>query len=124
MALARVQIEIEGGEKIQPSATPRVFFKPTGYSLQKRVSWKESQGRGMDLPQVQFDGGGPRSLGLSLQFDSYEDKSDVRGLTKQVAKLAEVAQGKDRPPVCRVTWGPDGGSPYAGLPFTGVVESL
>jgi hypothetical protein len=124
MALARVLIEVEGGEKIQPSATTRVFFNPTGYTLTKRVNWKESPARALDLPPVQFDGGGPRSLGLSLQFDSYEDKSDVRGLTKQLAKLAEVAEGKDRPPVCRVMWGPDAGSPYAGLPFTGVVENV
>jgi hypothetical protein len=126
MALTRVVIQTDNDETIQASAEARVFFNPTQYTLQKRVSWKERKSRGMDLPQVQFDSGGARSLSLSLLFDTYEhkDSQDVRELTKQVAKLAEVAEGKDRPPVCTITWGPDAVQPYAGLPFTGVVESL
>ncbi|MFQ5881386.1 MAG: LysM peptidoglycan-binding domain-containing protein [Candidatus Methylomirabilales bacterium] len=124
MALTRVVIKTDADETIQASADTRIFFNPNQYALQKRVNWKERKGRGMDLPQVQFDSGGARSLSLSLMFDTYEGRTDVREFTKQVAKLAEVAEGKDRPPVCTITWGPDAVHPYAGLPFQGVVESL
>ena len=124
MALKRIVIRTDAHETIQASADERIFFNPTEYSLQKKVNWKERKRRGMDLPQVQFDSGGSRSFSLSLRFDTYEDRSDVRQMTQQIAKLAEVAEGKDRPPVCTVTWGPDGVHPYAGLPFTGVVEGL
>lgn len=125
MALTRVVIKTDANETIEASAETRIFFNPNQYTLQKRVNWKESKARGLDLPQVQFDSGGSRTLSLSLQFDSYENTSnkDVRRFTKQIAKLAEVAEGKDRPPVCTLTWGPTMDA-YAGLPFTGVMESI
>jgi nucleoid-associated protein YgaU len=123
MALTRVVIKTDFGDTIQASADTRVFFNPNQYTIQRKVNWKETKGRGMDLPQVQFDGGAPRSLSLSLVFDTYESRTDVRDLTRQIAKLGEVAQGKDRPPVCTITWGPTV-DPYAGLPFTGVVEGI
>jgi len=125
MALEHVLIETDTdpSEQIQAAGTARVFFNPNQYTLQKRVNWRETKSRGLDLPQVQFDGGGPRSFALTLVFDSYESRTDVRALTRQVAKLAEVAPGLDRPPVCKITWGP-AGDRFAGLPFIGVVESL
>jgi hypothetical protein len=121
----RVVIKTDFGETIEASADSRIFFNPNQYTIQKRVNWKENESRGMDLPQVQFNAGGPRSLSLSLMFDTYEKLpvQDVRELTKRIAKLAEVAEGKDRPPMCTIIWGPTV-DPYAGLPFSGVVESL
>ena len=88
-----------------------------------RVDWKELKSRGADFPQLQFDKGGPRSLTMSLTFDTYESQEDVRNYTGQIAKLAEVAGDKERPPICTITWGPTV-HPYAGLPFKGVLESL
>jgi nucleoid-associated protein YgaU len=125
MALKRVIIKTDAGEIIQASADTRLFFNPNQYTLQKKVNWKEGQRRGLDLPQLQFDSGGPRSFSLSLQFDTYGvvPPQDVRALTRPIARLAEVVEGKDRPPVCTIVWGPDGDR-YAGLPFIGVVESL
>jgi len=123
MALTRVVIESDTGLKIQASANTRVCFNPTQYEMQRRVDWKELPTRGADFPQLQFDKGGPRSLTMSLQFDTYESKQDVRTLTGEVAKLAEVDGQKSRPPVCTITWGPVV-EPYAGLPFKGVLESL
>src|SRR5262249_31194853 len=100
MALTRVVIETDTGLKIQASAASRIFFNPNQYQLQRRVDWKDLPTRGADFPQLQFDKGGPRSLTMSLLFDTYESQQDVRDLTKQVAKLAEVDGQKGRPPVC------------------------
>jgi nucleoid-associated protein YgaU len=123
MALTRVVIETDTGLKIQASADMRIFFNPNQYQLQRRVDWKELNTRSADFPQLQFDKGGPRSLTMSLLFDTYESKQDVRTLTRQVAQLAEVDGHKSRPPVCTIVWGPVV-EPYAGLPFKGVLESL
>jgi nucleoid-associated protein YgaU len=123
MALTRVLIETDTGLKVQASADTRIFFNPGEYQLQRRVDWKELKSRGADLPQLQFDKGGPRSLTMSLTFDTYESQEDVRKYTSQIAKLAEVDGQKEQPPVCTIFWGPTV-DPYAGLPFKGVLESL
>ena len=122
MVLTRLVIKTEDDQMIQ-ATTDTSLFNPNQYSLQRKVNWEEKKGRGLGLPQVQFKGGDTRTLSLSLTFDSYESRTDVRNLTKEIAKLAEVAEGTDRPPVCTITWGPTV-QPYAGLPFTGVLESL
>jgi len=123
MALTRVVITTDTGLKIEASADTRIFFNPSQYQFQKRVDWKELKNRGMDLPQLQFDKGGPRTLTMSLVFDTYESRGDVRQFTSKIAKLAEVDGQKKRPPVCTIAWGPTV-DPYAGLPFKGVLESL
>jgi hypothetical protein len=125
VALERVVITTDTGLKIEASARDRVFFNPSQYQMTRKLDWKELGSRGLTTPQLQFGKGGPRTLSMSLVFDTYESGDDVRTLTGQVAKLAEIATGSklQRPPVCTVTWGPHV-DPYAGLPFTGVVETL
>jgi nucleoid-associated protein YgaU len=122
--LTRVLIETDTGRRIEASADGRIFFNPESYQLQRQVDYKELPSKAADLPQLQFMKGGSRTLSMSLTFDTYETRQDVRTLTAQVAGLAEVeGEPKERPPVCTVTWGPTV-EPYAGLPFTGVLESL
>jgi nucleoid-associated protein YgaU len=129
LTFTRVLIETDTGLKVEASADTRIFFNPSEYQLERRVDWKETNNRGVDLPQLQFDKGGRRSLKMSLTFDTYERLTekgvpeDVRKYTGQIAKLAEVDGAKKRPPVCTITWGPTV-NPYAGLPFKGVLESL
>lgn len=122
MELRRISIETDGGLKIQPSGGSRVFFNPNQYTITKKVSWKSQTVLGLDVPVQHFQTGEPRTIGLSLLFDTYEDRTDVRDLTTQVAQLAEVKKG-GRPPLCRFFWGPD--QPNAGkLAFQGVIDSL
>jgi hypothetical protein len=126
MALKRVLITTDTGLTIEASAQARVFFNPSQYQMTRKVDWKDLGNRGGTTPQLHFDKGGPRTLSMSLLFDTYESGTDVRALTGQVAKLAEIDttdNKKGRPPVCTIVWGPRV-DPYAGLPFTGVVESL
>jgi hypothetical protein len=118
----RVYIKTDTGLEVQASADTRIFFNPSEYQLQRRVDWKELDSRGADSPQLQFGKGGSRILTMSLTFDTYESQEDVRKYTGQIAKLAEV-DTRGSPPVCTITWGPVV-NPYAGLPFTGVLESL
>jgi hypothetical protein len=129
MALTRIFIEVETAsgpkKQIQATGSQPVFFNPNQYALTKTVNWKASESKRLDLPKLQFDNGGLRTLGLSLLFDSYELGDDVRKLTKDVATLTEVAPKLDRPPVCTIHWGGDQSfAPGVGLPFVGVVTTL
>ena len=72
LTFTRVLIETDTGLKVQASADTRIFFNPSEYQLERRVDWKETNNRGVDLPQLQFDKGGRRSLKMSLTFDTYE----------------------------------------------------
>jgi len=125
-AVKHVVISTDTGLRIEAAANSRVFFNPSQYQLSRKVTWKELGGQLLTTPQLQFTGGGPRTLSMSLVFDSYENGTDVRELTGQVAALAEIDSSdnpKQRPPVCTITWGAYE-KPHAGLPFKGVVENL
>lgn len=123
MGLTRVSIKPEDGPEIQPSGGARIFFNPNQYTITKKVSWKSQPVHGLDVPVQHFQTGEPRSLGVSLLFDTYEARTDVRDLTVQVAELAEVKGKSGRPPLCQFFWGPD--QKNAGtLAFQGVIESV
>jgi LysM repeat protein len=124
MALTRVRIEnVDTGEVIESGEDGGVFFNPNQYTLTKKVSWKQDKMPGFNVSRPQFERGEPLALSFSLLFDSYESKTDVRKLTSKVAKLGQVISKEKRPPVVKIIWGDDA-PPYAGLPFTGVVESI
>jgi Contractile injection system tube protein/LysM domain len=124
MALTRIRIEnLDTGDVIQSGVDGGVFFNPNQYTIAKKVTWKPDKMPGFDVSQPQFDRGEPLSLSFSLLFDSYESRSDVRKLTAKVAKLTQVIGKEKRPPVVRIIWGDDAPS-FAGLPFTGVVDSV
>jgi LysM repeat protein len=124
VALTRVRIEnVDTGEVIQSGESGGVFFNPNQYTLTKKVSWKQDKMPGFNVSRPQFERGEPLALSFSLLFDSYEARKDVRKLTAKVAKLTQVIGSEKRPPVVKIIWGDDA-PPYAGLPFTGVVESV
>jgi Contractile injection system tube protein/LysM domain len=127
MALTRVRIEnldTSPVEVIESGKDGAVFFNPNQYTLTKKVSWKPDKMPGFNVSRPQFDKGEPAQLAFSLLFDSYEARKDVRTLTEKVAKLTQVVGGKiGRPPVVKIIWGEDKPH-FAGLPFTGVVESV
>jgi hypothetical protein len=122
VALTRVYIESDRGDKIQASADSRIFYNPNLYTVTKKVTWKSVKVKGLDVPVQHFQTGEPRTLALSLVFDTYEQKKDVRELTGQLAALCEV-NDDGKPDVCRFFWGPDQKNPAA-LAFQGVIESL
>jgi nucleoid-associated protein YgaU len=105
-------------------------YPPAQYSISKKVDWTATKGRSLGLAIPQWNGGG-RTLSLTLVYDSNErtgSDRDVRQQTRQLTKLAEPVKNDDnktRPPECTILWGGAiAAEPYAGLPFTGVVESV
>jgi phage protein U len=117
MGLTRVVIKPD-----IPDGAPMIevmAFNPNLYQVDRQVKWKAQETRSLDLDHMQYDGGGEVGLSFSLVFDSYEriGDRDVRQLSGKIVALAEVPEGKDRPPICQITWG-------MGLSFKGVLESV
>lgn len=123
------------------------MFNPTEISRHRSISWKSRpvastiSGWGRSDWEQQYLSTDAETMSLELFFDTYEAKSpipglvraglravtqptsprlpnDVRLLTDQVAKLAEVDRELHHPPVCHLAWGM-----FRDL-FTGVVTQL
>jgi nucleoid-associated protein YgaU len=92
--------------------TVEFMFNPTELTISKRVAWQAGKQKGVDLPEVEFKGGQPRTTTLNLFVDMYEEnKSVYDDFVKDLEKLASVdpqQQKKDkkpRPPFVRFGWG-------------------
>jgi hypothetical protein len=89
------------------------LFNPTEYAFSKEVGWAEAPDRGSNIPTLEFVGGKPATLTLSLFFDTNDSGEDVR--TKYTNDLWDLAlvnedkldskTSKGRPPRCMFEWG-------------------
>lgn len=97
----------------ESGAKPIEFmFNPTGYSMSKSNSWEPVKIVGSNVPRLEFTSGGSISLSLSLLFDTYEKKTDVREYTNKIFALTRISpktQDKitkvGRPPRVMFSWG-------------------
>jgi hypothetical protein len=90
-----------------------VMFNPTEYSFTKSNNWQVPKKKGANVPPLEFNGGNPTDLKVTLMFDTYETGEDVRKkYTNAIWNLAMVnEQKKDpktkkgQPPKCEFRWG-------------------
>src|SRR4030081_1503300 len=88
-------------------------FNPNEGAISKSNQWAAEKSTGTTLPDVHFKGEGASSLTLTLVFDSYEKREDVRDQTKKVLALMSGSVGEtdaknhkhQRPPHVMFTWG-------------------
>lgn len=86
-------------------------FNPSEISISKSNKWEPANSSGTNLPDVHFKGEGARSLTLTLTFDSYEARTDVREDTNKVLALMDSPEDKSknskhtRPPHVMFRWG-------------------
>jgi len=86
-------------------------FNPSEIAISKSNKWEPESSSGANLPDVHFKGEGARSLNLTLTFDSYEKRLDVRTATNKVLALMDAPEGKSqssrhaRPPHVMFRWG-------------------
>lgn len=125
MGLEKLTIQVEKkGSKLSfdSSETIIALFNPDKLSFTKSVNWKQKDPTQHDVPELQFTNAQPRTLILDLIFDTYDNKSDVKGdvrkYTDEIFHLATVDGDKHRPPVCRLIWG------SVGVFFQGVLVKL
>jgi len=97
-----------------PSGSPvEVLFNPKELSISKQNSWKTSNTPKTNVPNLEFQGGGAASLTLSLLFDTYEERVDVRRkYTDSIYQLTQLdpqwtnpTTHKSRPASVRFQWG-------------------
>jgi Contractile injection system tube protein/LysM domain len=86
-------------------------FNPEEVSISKSNMWEPENSSGTNLPDVHFKGEGARSLSLTLVFDTYELRTDVRSATNKVLGLMEAPEDRTqnnqhaRPPHVMFRWG-------------------
>lgn len=89
------------------------LFNPTEYTIAKTNSWQAKPVIGKNVPQLDFTGGGSRTLTFQLFFDVSEKQGgDVRKHINEMWKLAMIDESKknrstqrSRPPLCLFQWG-------------------
>jgi len=107
MALEKAYItNLENNERID------CLFNPTEYAISKNNQWESVKVMGDDVPMPKFISGGAMTLTMTLFFDTYEEKKDVRAYTEKLFKLMRVdsklrnkKNKKGRPPRCMFNWG-------------------
>jgi hypothetical protein len=86
-------------------------FNPNEISISKSNKWEPENSSGTNLPDVHFKGEGARSLTLTLIFDSYEVRTDVREDTNKLLALMDAPEDRSknskhaRPPHVMFRWG-------------------
>ncbi len=129
--LERARIHVlknDGSNSTDVESYIEVCFNPKEYSLEKSVEW-EGENAFSDAPRPEFKAPKPMSLSVTLQFDTYEERTNVRDkwvrkiekLTLMTgepkgAKASKSDKEKFRPPTILFIWGR--------FIFKGVVESL
>jgi hypothetical protein len=97
------------------------MFNPNEYTMQKQNNWAREQTAGSSVPQLEFGGGLPATLQMTLFFDTTHlppGTQDVREGTNQLWHLMMVDENlkdpknkKGRPPKVRFMWG-KGSAPH------------
>ncbi len=86
-------------------------FNPNEFTINQSNAWSPQQTAGSALPDMRFGGVGPRTLSMTITFDTYEARTDVRAATDLVMSLMAVPapQGtvarNSRPPHVEFGWG-------------------
>jgi len=89
------------------------MFNPKEYSFSKSNSWSQGKTKGANVPQLEFGGGQPATLTMTLFFDTYSDGTDVRATYTDAIwelmliddSLKDKKNKKWRPPKVRFQWG-------------------
>ncbi len=120
----------EGKAATDADSVIDVCFNPKEYSLEKSVEWDADKAFA-DAPVPEFKAPKPMTLSVTLQFDTYEERVNVRDkwvrsieklafmkqqLPKDGTKSSKSEKQKYRPPVILFVWGR--------FSFKGVIESL
>jgi nucleoid-associated protein YgaU len=100
-----------------------VMYNPKELTLDSSTQFQRSAMPGLQAPVTQFVSGQAQTMSLSLFFDTYEKKTDVREETKKLTNLLKIDPKIHAPPVCMFEWGgPLSAEP--GQMFKGVFDKI
>ena len=91
-------------------------FNPKEYSFAKQNTWTTAQGKGANVPSLEFGSGKPATLTMQLFFDTYEDGNNAEDVRKKFtdniwelmmvdSSLKDAKTQKSRPPKVCFQWG-------------------
>ncbi|MFC6016059.1 LysM peptidoglycan-binding domain-containing protein [Plantactinospora solaniradicis] len=92
----------------------RCLFNPAELTIAKANSWKPSEAKGRNAPEMRFQGGQSGTLSLNLMLDTTDTGTDVAVHTNALLDLMKVDEnlaGSDpqtnsaRPPWVKFHWG-------------------
>ena len=111
--LAKALIQCFDPPKVQVTAQ----FNPKELQVDKSVSWTAKSAHVED-PVQEFKEPQSSSLSVTLYFDGYETKDNVRAkYVSDLEKMVTIDSSTGRPPLVGFIWG-------SSFKFVGVVESL
>lgn len=105
---AKAYLKTEKGDRID------CLFNPAELTVGKSNSWKGSEAKGRNAPELRFQGGQSATLKLALTFDTTREGTDVTAYTTKLLNLMKVdpsLPGADknrnsgRPPWVEFHWG-------------------
>ncbi|MFC6334425.1 LysM peptidoglycan-binding domain-containing protein [Paenibacillus septentrionalis] len=113
MSLEKAQVIAMVGSK---KTTVDVLFNPSEYALESSNQYSWQSMPGLSQPIAQFVTGEATTLSMELFFDTYEQNTDVRSYTLQIAGMLDIDKDLHAPPLCIFKWG--------SLSFQGVLEKV
>lgn len=93
-----------------------VMFNPEQYTIDQRVTFQRTNLPGLQTPITQFVHGEAQTLKLDLFFDTYEQGTDVRNMTRELTRMLDINSDMHAPPLCKFVWGK--------LEFKAVIDSI
>jgi hypothetical protein len=82
-----------------------VMYNPKELSIDSSTQFQRSAMPGLQVPVTQFVSGQTQTMSMSLFFDTYEKKMDVRDETLKLTNLLKIDSKIHAPPVCQFEWG-------------------
>lgn len=106
MAMQKVTIrKLDDNYNVIGAPIDAYYFNPTDFTIETKNQYQRTAMPGLPTPITQFISGETQTISLSLLFDTYETKVDVRQYTGQVVKLMEIDSDLHHPPICDFSWG-------------------
>ena len=107
-----------------PGPPISVLFNPNQYTFAKSIQLAEAGVQGLRSPLLQFVRGNARTLSMSLFFDTYESREDVRLYTNRVYALMDVEAETHVPAIVRFRWGEGRWGSHDDNSFRCVIEQV
>lgn len=81
-----------------------IEYYPTGYSMEKSVSYSPLGNWNLEAPRLKYGGGKPGILNIVLFYDTYKLEKDVRDYVNKVSDLMKIDPETHAPPQLRFVW--------------------
>ncbi len=98
------------------------MYNPAEFTIETRNQFQRTSMPGLPTPVTQYVSGQTQTISLSLFFDTYEDREDVRNHTSKVVNLLKINKKIHAPPVCKFEWAGSIAGDMAD--FKGVIDSV